>query len=295
MRVLVTGGGGFVGAWIVRRLRERNCEVRVFDAREDRRLVDEIAGEAGALDWHVGDIGNSSAVGTAAAGCDVAIHLAAWLTPACAADPIRGAEINLIGTLNVFEAARTHGMDRVVYVSSAGVFGPEDGTTPFPTTHYGAFKLACEGSARAYWERDRTPSFGFRPYIVYGPGRETGMTAGPSLAARAAARGEPYTIPYTGPADLIYVGDVVAAFEAAALGPRHDGAHVFNLPGTMATADDVIAEIRRQVPQARIDASGPTLPHAAKISRDPDLDRFLPNLPRTSLAEGLRATIAYYS
>jgi UDP-glucose 4-epimerase len=295
MRVLVTGGGGFVGAWIVRRLRERNCEIRVFDARDDRRLVEEIAGEARALNWRVGDISDTTAVSAAAEGCEVAIHLAAWLTPACAADPIRGAEINLIGTLNVFEAAKTHGMDRVVYVSSAGVFGPEDGTTPFPNTHYGAFKLACEGSARAYWERDRTPSFGFRPYIVYGPGRETGMTAGPSLAARAAARGEAYTIPYTGLADLIYVGDVVAAFEAAALGPRHDGAHVFNLPGAMATADDVVAEIHRQVPQAQIDAIGPTLPHAANISRDPDLDRLLPNLPRTSLAEGLRATIAYYS
>ncbi|WP_163837351.1 NAD-dependent epimerase/dehydratase family protein, partial [Providencia stuartii] len=67
---------------------------------------------------------------------------------------------------------------------------------PRPTTHYGTFKLACEGSARAYLADRGLASIGFRPFIVYGPGRETGLTAGPSLACRAAARGESYRIPY---------------------------------------------------------------------------------------------------
>src|SRR5258706_3102744 len=94
-------------------------------------------------------------------------------------------------------------------------FDPIDGRTPFPLTHYGDFKLAGEGCARAFWEDDRMPSIGFRPLVVYGPGREVGLTAGPSLACRAAARGEPYVIPFTGETDLLYVDDMAACFEIA--------------------------------------------------------------------------------
>lgn len=194
MTVLVTGGGGFLGAWIIRRLTARGIAVRVFDRREDRGIVRTIAGDiADRLDWRTGDVASASDVSRAAEGCDFAIHLAALLTPACAENPILGARVNLIGTLNVFEAAKTGGMRGVAYASSAGVFGPNDGAIPFPTTHYGAFKLACEGCGRAYWEDARLSSIGFRPAIVYGPGRETGLTAGPSIACREAAAGRSYT------------------------------------------------------------------------------------------------------
>lgn len=294
MQVLVTGGGGFVGAWIIRRLAARGCRIRVLETHAHRGLVEEIAGAAVALDWRIGDVTDRACVAEAATGCDAALHLAAVLTPACRADPVRGAEINLVGTLNVFEAAGQHGLSRVVYMSSAGVFGPDDGTTPFPTTHYGAFKLACEGSARAYWERDGTASVGFRPYIVYGPGRETGLTAGPSLACRAAARGEPYTIPFRGPADLVHVEDVAAAFEAALFRPGLSGAPVFNLLGAVATTDEIMDGIRRHVPGARLSADGPLLPITARITPDPDLDILLPGLPHTPLLEGLGRTIDHY-
>ena len=160
---------------------------------------------------------DTDTVMSAAEGCDIVAHLAAILTPACRDNPIRGAEINLIGTLNMFLAARRHGMGRVVYMSSAGVFGPDNGHTPFPTTHYGAFKLACEGAARAYYADHGISSIGFRPFVVYGPGRESGGSAGPSLAARAAAWGEAYTIPFSGASGLVYVDDVAAAYEAAVL------------------------------------------------------------------------------
>jgi len=156
--------------------------------------------------------------------------MAGILTPDCQADPVRGAEINLIGTLHAFEAARRHGIRPVIYTSSAGVFGPHDGAAPAPTTHYGTFKLATEGSARAYWADHGLPSVGFRPFVVYGPGRETGLSAGPSLACRAAARGQPYVIPFTGATGMVYVEDVAAAYVAALTG-KLDGARVFNLLG----------------------------------------------------------------
>jgi UDP-glucose 4-epimerase len=293
MRVLLTGGSGFIGAWIIRRFIARNWDVRVLDVKDDRRVLREVVGPAAdSLDWRVGDIASGETVDAAAAGCDLIVHLAAVLTPSCQADPVRGAQINLIGTLNAFLAAKRHGLKGVLYMSSAGVFGPDDGDTPFPLTHYGAFKLAGEGSARAFWAEDHLPSIGFRPLVVYGPGREVGLTAGPALACRAAARGEPYVIPFTGATDFLYVDDIAAAFEAAALATL-SGARVFNVLGEIATVDALIAEIRRVVPDARLSAAGPLLPITAHIAAD-DLATVLPGLPRTSLAAGIAATIAHF-
>uniref|UniRef100_UPI001F05CD0A NAD-dependent epimerase/dehydratase family protein n=1 Tax=Burkholderia sp. LMG 13014 TaxID=2709306 RepID=UPI001F05CD0A len=192
MRVLVTGGSGFLGAWIIRRLLARGMECVSFDVRTNPRLVEALAHErAVAVHWRTGDIADAAATARAFDGCDAAIHLAGILTTDCAADPVRGAQVNLIGTLNVFEAARSAGLRRVLYASSAGVFGPDDGAVPLPHTHYGAFKLACEGSARAYWHDHGIASVGLRPLVVYGAGRETGSSAGSSGKAVAIGSGGP--------------------------------------------------------------------------------------------------------
>jgi UDP-glucose 4-epimerase len=293
MRVLVTGGSGFLGAWIVKRLAHAGHQIRIFDIAANKSLVAEIAGaSADAVEWQTGDIVETDQVHSAAQGCDAIVHLAGILTPDCRTDPVRGAKINLIGTLNVFEAARKRGTRRIVYTSSAAVYGPTDGHIPFPDTHYGAFKLACEGSARAYWEDHRLGSYGFRPYVVYGPGRTTGLTAGPSLACRAAARDQSYTIPYSGSAGLVYVDDVAAAYEAALMRDP-DGAHVFNMPGEVASNDKVIVEIRRVVPGARIDIAGPALQFTPDIEQG-DIDAVLPGLRQTGLGDGIRQTIAFH-
>ncbi len=290
MRILVTGGQGFLGAWIVRRLVAGGHQPRVFDLGRRTELVERIAGVV--PDWVEGDVSNTAQVLDAARGCDGIIHLAGILTPACAADPVRGAQINLIGTLNVFEAAKTLGISQIVYTSSAAAFGPEPGAPPFPMTHYGAFKLACEGSARAYWEEHGIASVGFRPYIVYGPGRETGLTAGPSLACRAAARGEDYTIGYTGDSGLIYVDDVAAAYEAAVL-RRFTGAQVFNLEGVTISTVDFAAEISRQVQGAKIGVAGGPLPLPGEMLED-NLHEIFPGLPTTSVPDGIAATLTFY-
>ena len=293
MRVLITGGSGFLGAWITTRLRARGLDVRIFDVAENRRLVGAIAGEGAAgVEWRVGDITNAAQVHAAAAGCEGIVNLAGILTPACQAEPVRGAMINYIGTLHVFEAARAHGIARLVYTSSAGVFGTPDGAAPWPITHYGTAKLACEGSARAYWHDHAIPSTGFRPFIIYGPGRETGLTAGPSLACRAAVRGDAYVIPYTGRAGLVFVDDVAAAYEHALLA-EPDGARVFNICGESATNQDVIAAIRAHVPDAKLSVDGPDTGIAQSID-DSDLYAAFPGLLRTGLRDGIARTVSFY-
>ena len=292
-KVLVTGGSGFLGAWIVRQLLARDISVRVFDIHDRRDTVAEVNGAvAHTLDWRVGDISRADDVRQAMQGCDGVIHLAGVLTPDCSARPVRGAEINLIGSLHVFDAALALGIGQIVYASSAGVFGPDDAAHPAPATHYGAFKLAVEGSAQAYWREHQLASVGFRPFVVYGPGRESGGSAGPSLACRAAARGEAFTIGMTGACGMVYVDDVAHAFVQALLTPVQ-GAPVYNMVGQTASMDEVMAEIRRLVPAARLRAEGKPLTIAEGITED-GLDALLPGRRKTTLAQGIAATVQHY-
>ncbi len=294
MRVLVTGGGGFIGAWILRELAREGFTPVVLDRADDRTKVGEIAGLdfAAGLEWVSADIADTRAVVDAARGCERIIHLAGLLTPACKADPILGAQVNLLGTLNAFLAAREHAMPSVIYMSSIGVFGPDGGPEPHPTTLYGAYKLASEHSARAFFEDNGIASIGFRPYVVYGPGRDGGLSAGPTLACRAAARGEAYTMPITGSFDMVHVADVAAAFLQAVRMPLDD-AHVVNLLGQATSADDVVAAIRDAVPGARIDCAGDPMPISCP-DRDAALARLLPDWRPTDLETGLRSTIDFY-
>jgi UDP-glucose 4-epimerase len=294
MKVLLTGGNGFMGSWVVKRLLERGISVRVFATRTDRSPLRAIMGSrAEEPEWFVGDVGRIADVERASEGCEAIIHIAALLGPACAADPVRCMAVNLGGTLNVFEVAKRLRIERVIYTSSAAVFGPTDGKHPYPRSHYAAFKLAEEGCARSYELTDRLPSIGFRPFVVYGPGRERGMSAGPSFACRAAARGEPFTVPFTGRTNFVYVDDVASAYEQALLS-KPTKAAVYNLAGDVASVEDFIGQIRKRVPSARIDCSGEPLPITPDLTPD-ERDLFLPGIQRTPLEDGIAKTIEFYS
>ena len=291
--ILITGGGGFLGAWIARQLLQKNHRIRIFDLAIQTPIVSEIVGlHAQGIDWVQGDIRDTAAVERAAAGCQAIIHLAALLTPPCQSNPVLGAQVNVIGTLNVFEAAKAHTIKQVVYASSGAVFGSDSGSIPYPMTQYGTFKLACEGSARAYWSDAQIASIGFRPTIVYGPGREVGLTAGITLACREAVAGHAYTIGFTGQQDFLYVEDAAAAFVAAAL-TTYDGVHVFSLAGGTADVTDVIDAIHAVYPAARVSAAGPLVPMASVIEHTP-YDDVLGEIPKTDLAKGIEKTLAYY-
>lgn len=293
MRALITGGSGFIGAWIIKALMSDGYDIRSLDIRPDRRVAGNILASAtDTVDWRIGDVADANAVREAAEDCDLLIHLAAILTPDCQENPIRGANVNLIGTLNVFEAARALGLGKVLYMSSAGVFGPDHAAVPEPTTLYGAFKLAGEGAARAYWADHQIASVGFRPLIVYGPERETGLTAAPSIACRAAARGEDARIAFSGLTDFIYVTDVAAAFAAAAATDK-PGARVYNITGETCSAADFAKAIEHAAPGVHVTANGPGLPVAPGMDGTA-LRHDFPELPLTPVCDGIAQTIAFY-
>jgi nucleoside-diphosphate-sugar epimerase len=182
-----------------------------------------------------------------------------------------------------------------MYASSSAVYNasdpspaPESGGTS-PSTLYGVSKLADEGIARVYRADAGVSSIGLRPYVVYGLGRDQGMTSGPTAAMLAATRGEALHIGFSGVAQFDYAPDVARAAVTAAHAPT-GGAVVYNTPGILADVGDVVAAIQECVPGAEITWSGDPLPFPAALEAV-GFDRDVGSFPRTPLAEGVAATI----
>lgn len=305
---LVTGGCGFIGTWVLRDLLQLGFPTVVLDAGPRPPRWETLLGEeaAASVPLVTGSLLDRALLARVIEEHQVThvLHLAALLTPACQADPWVGCQVNILGTVALFEEARRCGerIESITYASSVAVFGDEPdhaagapahaGNTP--ETFYGAFKKATESIADQYWRHFRIPSVGIRPQIAYGPERTVGLTAGPSLAAKAAAAGDHYTIGYTGRVGYDYVEDVARAFVRSAL-EAPPGAHVVDLDGPMATMEEVVAAIDAAAPGAatRLRIDGPGIPtHAPPHPHS--IRHLLPNWQTTNLAQGFRRTIEWY-
>lgn len=304
-RALVTGVLGCLGAWTARALLADGVDVVGFDLGDAKhRLELALGADVGRIEVVSGDITDLPALERVLDEREITrvVHLAALQVPFCRADPALGAAVNVVGTVNVFEAVKRR-RDRirgVVYASSTAVYGPSDPSPApesggaAPGTQYGVFKLANEGTARIYWQDDGVASIGIRPYVVYGPGRDQGLTAGPTLAMAAAARGENFTIGYGGVVQYDYAPDVGAAF-ARASGALAEGAVIANFPGTAAAMEEVVAAIEAAEPAAKgtIRWDEVRLPFPAELVAT-TLASVLGALPRTPLAEGVAATVEHF-
>ena len=306
-RFLVTGALGCIGAWVVRNLIQDGAAVTVFDLASDPHRMKLIMSEEelAQVRFISGDVTDLKAVEAAFAesGATQVIHLAALQIPSCKANPPLGAQINVVGTVNIFEAAKRAGLDRVVYASSAAVYGPKEEypegpisheAVPRPRTYYGVYKQANEGTARVYWLDDGLSSIALRPYVVYGPGRDQGLTSAPTKAMLAAVLGQPYHILYGGRFDMQYVDDIARTFIQAATVP-FEGADVFNLRGSVVHMREIIAAIETVEPtsQGQISFDDKPLPFPFEMDNSP-LAAALGPPPYTPLPEGVAATIATF-
>ncbi|MBI3635760.1 MAG: NAD(P)-dependent oxidoreductase [Candidatus Rokubacteria bacterium] len=306
MSTLVTGAFGCIGSWVVRGLLAEGERPVVFDLGDDPWRMRMIAGAeaAGRCVMVKGDIADREAVVRVVRehGIRRIIHLAAWQIPLCRQNPSKGALVNVVGTANVFEAARmSEGrVERVVYASSAAVFGAPgryppgpimDDAARLPATHYGVYKVANEDTARIHWEEHTIPSSGFRPLSVYGPGRDFGLTADPTLAMKAAVLGRSFTIRWGGATDLIYTEDVARALLAASRA-NLDGARVYNLHGESIAIAEIAPLIERAWPAAKglVTHVEQAIPFPAALD-DTRYQQDLGPVKRTSLDDGVRKTL----
>ena len=191
------------------------------------------------------------------------VHLAALQVPFCRADPTGGAHVNVVGTAAVFEAALRHGLSTSISYRVLRAVYDADGLTNAASL-YGVYKIATEGIARIFWQDKGLASSGLRPLVVYGAGRDQGMTAGPTQAVAAAVAGEPYNISFGGRTQLQYTADVARAFIEAARTPAN-GATVFNLGGPDTAVSEVVSTIEQLVPGARITFDDIPLPFPPQL------------------------------
>jgi UDP-glucuronate 4-epimerase len=305
-RTLVTGALGCLGAWTLKALLDLGEEPVGYDlGSDDARLRLVLSEEERARVTLVeGDVTDATAIGRTLDdhGITNVVHLAALQVPFCRADPERGARVNVHGAVVVFEAVkkRLNRIRGLAYASSTAVYNeadpspaPESGGVA-PSTLYGVFKLANEGTARVYWYDDDVASIGIRPYVVYGPGRDQGLTSGPSLAMAAAARGDGYTIAYGGTAQYDFAPDVGRAFAMAARAATDD-AHVANFPGVPSAMQEVVDAIEASAPAVvgKVDWEEGQLPFPEALQANL-LEHLVGPIPRTPLAVGVRATVEHF-
>jgi UDP-glucuronate 4-epimerase len=251
-RFLVSGVLGCIGAWVAALLVRDGATVIGYDLGEDRHRLELIATpeEIAEIAFVCGDITDLEQLERTLAEHEIThvVHLAALQVPFVRANPPLGAAVNVLGTVNVFEAAHRHGLTTpIAYASTAAVYD-EHGERR-PRTLYGVFKVANEGTADVYWADANVSSVGIRPFTVFGPGRDQGLTSGPTLAMAAAANGEPYRIAFGGRTELHYAPDVARGFLNAARSDKQ-GANAYDFPGETVSIAEVVEAIEAEVPEA---------------------------------------------
>src|SRR5919204_2736616 len=175
MKVLVTGGAGFIGSHVTARLLEAGYDVRVLDNFSTGRR-ENLLDVADDIEIVEGDVQSDERAHTAVRGCDTVVHQAALPSvPRSVQDPLTSNASNVIGTLNILLAARDNGVKRVIYASSSSVYGKNE-TLPksehlrtMPISPYAVAKLAGEGYCRSFWEVYGLQAVALRYFNVFGP------------------------------------------------------------------------------------------------------------------------------
>lgn len=279
MAFLVTGSSGCIGAWAVALLVRLGVPVVAADIADDRRRLRYMMSDTDIdlVRFESCDIRNLESVQQVVTKARITniVHLAGLQVPFCRADPVLGAQVNVVGTATVLEAARRSDgkVTGISYASSLAVYGPpelypharvDDNSPLAPATLYGIYKQADESIALRYAADYGVGSVGLRPTIVYGPGRDQGLTSDPTKAMLAVMAGRPGSIGFGGRSILHHAEDVANAFVAAAQVESAEG-RAFNVPGSEVSMDEVAQAIRDVVPEAELTIESTPLPFPESV------------------------------
>ena len=293
--VLVTGANGFIGSWIIAELTKSGKPVIAADVELDSRLLQQILPpeNKSLVRFMSCDVSDTASVWKVVSETtpSTIIHLAALQIPACKDNPVLCAKVNILGQINVFDAAQKAGVKKVIYSSSAAA--KPRGEDNAPANLYGVFKKTDEEIARIFFQEHGISSLGLRPYIVYGFGRGVGETSAITKAMRAAAFSKDYTIPFRTCACMEYVGEIADIF-CLTTNATWEGAKVSDLTTRTYSVDDILEAIYHCVPNARI-SSADTLRVSPNIEFDNSvLVDLIGEWINVSLKEGTRRTIDHY-
>ena len=299
-KLLITGSMGCIGSWVMRHMLDEGADFIATDLGDDpvrpRLLMSE--DEVESITWLKLDVTDAKAVNAAVAdhGVSHIIHLAGLQVPFCKANPSLGAAVNVVGTVNILEAARHNKVRGLSYASSLAVLGspeiytefpvPDDAPTA-PSTLYGVYKVANEETARIYWQDWNVGSIGLRPYNVYGVARDQGLTADIAKAVLATAARRPFHIRYDGPLALQHASDVARIFIACARA-NYQGATVCNIRNDVTEVAHFVDALTQMYPHAEITVEADSaLPFPADLD-DSGLRAIIGDVPHIPLADGIR-------
>src|SRR5215831_5681387 len=308
-RILITGGAGFIGSYLVERLHGANHVVVLDNLRRDALGKTGLI-EKPSVELLVGDVLDRDVVRRAIAGCDAVIHMASIAgVDTVLKNPVATMRVSLLGTMNLLEAAVELGnVRRFMDFSTSEVFGryaynvSEFGSTTLGAVGearwtYAVAKLATEHLAFSYHKEHGLPAVSVRPFNVYGP-RQVGEGAVHQFIVRA-LRGEPLSIHNDGSQirAWCYVDDIVDGIMLALQKPEAVG-HAFNIGNPRSTL--TIYNLAREV--VRLSSSSSRIefvkwPHQDIELRIPNVDKareLLGFQPRIDLEEGLLRTIYWY-
>ncbi len=301
--ILVTGGAGFIGSHVVEHYQNRASEIRVLDDLRSGRLANLAGLEHRFLR---GSINDREAVRKAMKGVDYVFHLAAFISvPESMNEPLVCQEINVAGTLTVLEEASRAGVKKIVFSSSAAVYGDDPVTPtpeslpPAPLSPYAITKLDGEYYGQLFQREGRLRFTTLRYFNVFGPRQnpQSAYAAAVPLFIDRAIRGESLTIYGDGEQtrDFVYVKDVAAANafvaeNAAAVFPVYNVGYgerlsIRDLAQRVIQAAGSSSEIVHQAPRP-----GDVRHSLASVERLRDAGFE----PQSSLTEGLEATFAWY-
>jgi nucleoside-diphosphate-sugar epimerase len=303
---LVTGGGGFIGSSLVKRLLRDGQTVRVLDnfATGRRANLEEVLDDIELIE---GDLQSYERVHNAVRGCDFAFHLGALPSvPRSIQDPLTSNATNVVGTLNVLLAARDEGVRRVVYASSSSLYGAStelpkrEDMHPLPIAPYAVSKLAAEGYCRAFHQVYGLETVALRYFNVFGPGQDPQSQYAaviPNFITAALDGGRP-TVHGDGEQsrDFTFVDNAVDANLLAASAAGAAG-EAFNIAcGERTSLNDIIARLStlagREIESVNTDPRPGDVRHSlADISKAREV---LGYAPAVDFEEGLRRTYAEF-